>query len=155
MNSTIYLHLEIGQEQIHADSKFSHIWEDKQHLQLVQELLSLGRHSLATHNSHRGTDDAASEFWCTSFYSKIPQTLQTATIFSYIFVQLLNSAEAHRSDSQLDFLAAGINIDSPPLKDETAASNLRKFTVLQWTENTATSYCFLPTLEELSCCQLT
>lgn len=62
-NSTIYLHIEIGQEQIYADSKFSHIWEDKQHSQLVQKLLSLGSHCLATHNSYRGTDEIASKFW--------------------------------------------------------------------------------------------
>lgn len=117
MNSTIYPHIEIGQEQIHADSKFSHIWEDKQHSQLVQKLLSLGSHCLATWNSYSGTDETASKFWCKPFYCNIPQTLQTATIFSYIFVQVLNLAEAQRSDSQLDFLAAGINIDSPPLKD--------------------------------------
>lgn len=117
MNSNIYLHIEIGQEQIYADSKFSHIWEDKQHSQLVQKLLSLGSHCLATRNSYRGTDEAASKFWRKSFYSNTPQTLQTATIFSCISVQLLNLAEAQRSDSQLDFLAAGINTDSPSLKD--------------------------------------
>lgn len=32
-------------------------------------------------------------------------------------MRLLNLAEAQRSDSQLDFLAAGINTDSPPLKE--------------------------------------